>query len=120
MASIPVSRLPEKPDTYDVVANYSGNYKFNNTILNTALVIKKLTTHTASADVNVTIDENLTVIITGDRGYGVDGNLTVSVNNGDSFIIPVNNGIAAIPSDKLPQVMRDNIITIKVNYKILE
>ena len=113
MASIPVSRLPEKPDTYDVVANYSGNYKFNNTILNTALMIKKLTTHTASADANVTIDENLTVIITGDRGYGVDGNLTVSVNNGDSFIIPVNNGIAVIPSDKLPQVMRDNIITIK-------
>lgn len=112
MASIPVSRLPEKPDTYDVVANYSGNYKFNDTILNTALVIKKLTTHTASADVNVTIDENLTVIITGDRGYGVDGNLTVSVNNGDSFIIPVNNGIAVIPSDKLPQETRDNTISI--------
>ena len=110
--SIPVSKLPETPDSYSVVANYSGNYKFNNKVLNTELLIKKLTTHTVLADSNVTIDENLTIAVTGDRGYCVDGNLTVSINNQESFIIPVNNGIAVITYDKLPQETRDNTISI--------
>ena len=111
---IPEDKLPALPGEYDAVLNYSGNYKFLPSELTTVITINKLPVPTIVPVLNVTIDDDLNITIVGNGIFTVDGNVTVKINDGESFVLPVVDGVFTIPYDKLPQAESQN--NIKVSY----
>ena len=111
---IPMDKLPILPDAYECVLNYSGNYKFLPCDLTTIININKLPAPTINPVLNVTIDDDLNITVTGDERFAVDGNVSVKINNGESFILHVVNGVFTVCADKLPQY--ESLNNIEVSY----
>ena len=109
---IPADELPELPDSYSAVLNYSGNYKFLPGGLTTVITINKLPVPTIVPVLNVTIDDDLNITIVGDGRFAVDGNVSVKIDDGESFVLPVVDGVFTIPYDKLPQVESQYYISV--------
>ena len=111
---IPVSSFLGLYDNYRVIASYSGNYNFLPSDITTNININKLPAPTINPEYNVTIDDDLNITFNGDSRFVIDGNVTVKINDGEGFVLPVKNGVVTVPGDKLPQ--SESFNNIKITY----
>ena len=92
--------MPQIDKTYKAVVDYSGDNNYYGLKQNIVFTINKVPSLVIRVPENVTIDEEMVIRVLGAR----DGNLNVTVGDGELFTVEVVNGTATVPVKYLPQV----------------